>query len=128
MPSSPYLVTLCLAAAGAALFAGSLTRSGLPPEEAYQAAQVEIAGGDADRALGLLGEAADGNHLGALRQLARAYESGYLTQNGERRTPGRARLAIRTWPGQATRARNAYRRALTDSTWTAEEAALRAQE
>ena len=124
MPSSPYLVTLCLAAAGAALFAGSLSRSGLPPEEAFQTAQAAIAEGDADRALGLLGEAADAEHLGALRQLARAYETGHLTQRGPERTPGRARLDIQTWPGQATRAKNAYRRVLADSAWAAEEAAL----
>ena len=124
MPSSPYLVMLCLAAAGAALLAGSLTRSGLPPEEAFQTAQEAIAEGDADRALSLLGEAADGEHLGALRQLARAFETGHLTQVGPDRTPGRARLAVRSWPGQATRARNAYRRVLQDSTWAAEEAAL----
>jgi hypothetical protein len=127
MPSSPYLVTLCLAAALAALVAGSATRSGLPPEEAFAEAQVAISEGDADRALDLLGEAADAEHLGALRQLARAYEAGHLTQVGTSRTPGRARLAIRTWPGQATRAKNAYRRVLSDSTWTAQEAILHAQ-
>lgn len=115
MPTSPYLVTLSLAIGLAALATGVLSRSGLPAEEAFGTAQEAIAEGDAGRALSLLEEAANAGHLGALEQLADGRERGYLTTAGPNRSASRARVAVWSWPGQATRARHAYRRVLADS-------------
>lgn len=118
MPSSPHLVTLSLAIGLAALTAGILSHSGLPPEEAYAAAQDAILQGDAGYAVDLLEEAATAGHLGALEQLAESRKQGFLMYQGPQRSPSSTRVAIWSWPGQATRAMNAYERALADSSRT----------
>lgn len=115
MPSSPHLVTLSLAIGLAALTAGILSHSGLPPEEAYAAAQEAILTGEAGQAVDLLEEAATAGHLGALEQLAEGRAEGRLVYQGPVRSASSTRVDIWSWPGQATRAKNAYDRALADS-------------
>ena len=104
---------LALAAALAALVAGCASPD-RTPAEAHAAARDALDAGDADRALALFREAADGGHLGALQTVADARTRGHLTVP---RRPGRAGgpAPVRSFPGQAAWARRAYQTALTDS-------------
>ena len=90
--------------------------SGLAPADAYKAAWVAADSGEVHRALALLEEAADAGHLGALEALAVAHGRGYISRSASASDPAETvHLAIRSWPGQATRAERAYTDALADS-------------
>ena len=98
-----------------AVAACSPTRSDLAPEAAYDAHHAALLDGDADRALSLLDEAADAGHLGALVQLARAHQRGYLVTPYDAERKAAAHLPIHATRWQTGRTLRRYERVLRDS-------------
>ena len=106
------VLVLVLATSVLGLAGACSQASGLAPEDAYAAAGDAIRAGEAEQAVSLLDEAARAGHLGALRSLAHAYDTGGLSVGLH--GPSDV-LVIARSDRRAHRYRTAYDLALADS-------------